>query len=362
MTKRTWAPGDERRAQIVHATLELLAEQPLHEVTTRQIARRVGLTQPGLFRHFRSREGLLLAAIAHTRGDLEEMAEGLLRDAPTALDGLKTLARVLLGHVEAHPGVPRLLMSPDVSVGGGAVRTALRGLVSMQRSLVAALVEEAVSDGALGGGVDAVRAATGFVSLVQGAVVQWQLEGRAGCLTAEADPLVALWLDGVRGGAVTRVSPSADAPAPTARLLLVDARPILAGGADPLEAILGAVDQVGSGGAVMVIAPFRPRPLLALLERTGHAVEDREAEPGTWVVEVVVGGGCGVLDLLDLEPPEPLQRILEEVEQLEPGDILVARTPRNPRMLLPRLVDRGVEHAVVEAPDGTALLRVERPA
>ena len=69
-----------------------------------------------------------------------------------------------------------------------------------------------------------------------------------------------------------------------------------------------------------------------------------------------------MLDLLDLEPPEPLQRILEEVEQLEPGDILVARTPRNPRMLLPRLVDRGVEHAVVEAPDGTALLRVERPA
>ena len=363
MTKRIRASGDERRAQIIGATLALLAELPLHQVTTRRIARRIGVSQPALFRHFRSRDGLLLAAVAHTRGELEGLAEGLLREAPSAFEGLRALARGLLAHVEAQPGVPRLLMSPDVTLAPSddPVRLALRGLVAMQRALVAALVGQAVTEGALEEDVDPVRAATGFVSLVQGAVLQWQLEGRGGSLADEAAPLMALWLDGVRGGAAPRATPDNGGESAGARARRVDARPLLAAGTDPLEVVLGAVDGVGTGGVVMVVAPFQPRPLLALLERMGHGVEDREALPGVWVVEVVVGGALGIVDLRGLEPPEPLQRILEAVERLDAGEIYVARTPRSPRMLLPRLAERGVAFAVLEAPDASALLHVERP-
>jgi len=68
-----------------------------------------------------------------------------------------------------------------------------------------------------------------------------------------------------------------------------------------------------------------------------------------------------VLDLRDLEAPEPLQRILEACAALAPGASLAARTPRYPEMLLPQLERRGLAWRVVEEPDGSGLVRVRRP-
>ena len=70
-----------RREQIVVATLELLGSTPLGDLTTRQIAKRIQVSQPALFRHFRSREQLLVAVVEHARASLGELAAAVLTRA-----------------------------------------------------------------------------------------------------------------------------------------------------------------------------------------------------------------------------------------------------------------------------------------
>ena len=69
-----------------------------------------------------------------------------------------------------------------------------------------------------------------------------------------------------------------------------------------------------------------------------------------------------VLDLRGLEAPEPFERILLACAELAPGHGFVALTPRLPRMLLPRLVQRGLEFDATEEADGTGRVTVRRPA
>jgi hypothetical protein len=66
-------------------------------------------------------------------------------------------------------------------------------------------------------------------------------------------------------------------------------------------------------------------------------------------------------DLRDLEAPQPMERILTATAKLAPGGTYAARVPRYPRLLLPRLEERGLLYEVVEEPDGTALVHVRRP-
>jgi len=67
-------------------------------------------------------------------------------------------------------------------------------------------------------------------------------------------------------------------------------------------------------------------------------------------------------DLRDLEAPEPMERILAATARLAPGEAYSAHVPRYPRLLLPRLEERGLLYEVVEEPDGTALVHVRRPS
>src|SRR5690606_4371077 len=67
-------------------------------------------------------------------------------------------------------------------------------------------------------------------------------------------------------------------------------------------------------------------------------------------------GDVVVLDVRYLEPPEPMVRTLEALEQLPAGATLVHINVRVPRFLLPRLEERGFTYEVRE--QGPELVRV----
>lgn len=70
----------------------------------------------------------------------------------------------------------------------------------------------------------------------------------------------------------------------TSRAHVVDARPILAAGGEPFDAIMDAAAQVGPDEVLVVWAPFEPVPLEGVLAEQGFSFVADEVEPGTWRV------------------------------------------------------------------------------
>lgn len=56
-------PGDERKNQIVEATLKLVARCGVQGTTLHRIAKEVGVTHPALYAHFENRREILIAAL-----------------------------------------------------------------------------------------------------------------------------------------------------------------------------------------------------------------------------------------------------------------------------------------------------------
>ncbi|WP_135822818.1 DUF2249 domain-containing protein [Halostella litorea] len=62
------------------------------------------------------------------------------------------------------------------------------------------------------------------------------------------------------------------------------------------------------------------------------------------------------LDARELPPPQPLQRTLELLPELDDGTVLVQFNDRAPQHLYPKLADRGYEYETVgEDPVVTAI-------
>ncbi|MBP0458347.1 TetR/AcrR family transcriptional regulator [Streptomyces montanisoli] len=57
------ARSEERRAEILRATIEVIAERGYRGTTLGAVAERVGLTQQGLLHHFPTKEALLVAVL-----------------------------------------------------------------------------------------------------------------------------------------------------------------------------------------------------------------------------------------------------------------------------------------------------------
>lgn len=138
----------------------------------------------------------------------------------------------------------------------------------------------------------------------------------------------------------------------------LDVRPMLAAGVEPFQAIMSAVEGLGPGEGLTLFAPFRPVPLFTVMERKGFDHEVSELGGGDFEVRFVPRNAPVIaseevesetdwpepvrsFDLSDLDPPQPMVRILAELESMAPGEVMFAVLAREPLFLFPELSKRG---------------------
>ncbi|MDP1900657.1 MAG: TetR/AcrR family transcriptional regulator [Rubrivivax sp.] len=194
---QTRLPTEERQAAIVAAALHLARELSPALITTSDIAAAVGVTQGALFKHFATKDAIWLAVVKWVRGHMLEALEGAAVASPTPLDALGAVFQAHVNFVVAHPGVPRFifyeLQQPADSVAKQEVRATLQGY----RKLLMSLLGAAVAQGQLPADLDQEAAATLFVGIVQGLVMQSILTGKPAAMRAQAGRVFAIFLRGL---------------------------------------------------------------------------------------------------------------------------------------------------------------------
>ncbi|MBW2461878.1 MAG: TetR/AcrR family transcriptional regulator [Deltaproteobacteria bacterium] len=356
------SPPSPRKAQITEAALELLADTPMHALRTRQIARHVGVSQPALFRHFRSRDAILEAVVDLLRERLSAAVVTLLEGTPAPLDRARGLVGLLFEHATRDPGLVRLILAEGVGNDEGVYHASLAHLVSMQRSFFTTFVRRARERGEVASNVDPDVASQLIMALIQGTLLEWARGRRIDALESWAPRVSSSWEAGLGPGNVVygAAGLAAVPEAPDLRLALLDVRPILDAGDDPLGAIRSMLGRLSPDGMAVVQAPFAPRPLRTLLIEEGYRAEIEELGDREFQVTILGPDAADLIDLTSLEAPLPLERVLAATTTLEPGATAHFRTPMVPRILLPRLAERGVEHEACKQLDGRGLLTIWR--
>lgn len=156
----------------------------------------------------------------------------------------------------------------------------------------------------------------------------------------------------------------------------LDVRPILRSGGEPFQMIMEVVDALEPHQGLRLFAPFKPAPLFRVLGSKGFTPEAKELTDGEWEVlfhrseadEAGTGDASAAtpaagdapwpepvqhMDNRDLDPPEPMVRILAAIETLAAGEVLSALLCREPVFLFPELTKRGHQWRGSFEPDGT---------
>ncbi|MCP2014701.1 AcrR family transcriptional regulator [Deinococcus sp. HSC-46F16] len=99
------------RRLLTQALIDLSAERPLEAITVRDLTERAEVGYATFFRHYASIEELLRGAVDDLRAELLGLLPPLAGDAP------EQAGAVVFRHVQAQPGLYRLLLGTDRSHG-----------------------------------------------------------------------------------------------------------------------------------------------------------------------------------------------------------------------------------------------------
>jgi uncharacterized protein (DUF2249 family) len=169
------------------------------------------------------------------------------------------------------------------------------------------------------------------------------------------------------------------------RTVTLDVREDIRNGREPFAKILQTVAGLKDDEQLLLIAPFEPAPLYAVLAKQGYSHRPRLTPTGDFEVlftrgiddparpettpapspppldsqpRACTGTPVVEVDARGLEPPQPLVKILEALATLPEGARLRARTDRRPMHLYAQLEERGYVGESEEQRDGSFVTHV----
>lgn len=189
--------ADERRAATVQAVVDLAAERNPSDITTTAIAQRMGLTQGALFRHFPTKEAILLAVMSWVT---ERLLARVDKAAEGAASPVAVLEAVFMTHVDfvtEHPGVPRIIFGELQRPGETPPKQMVQSSIRCYGERLRRQIEAGKALGELDAGLDVDAAATLFIGTIQGLVMQSLLAGDVARIRRDAPGVFAIYRRGI---------------------------------------------------------------------------------------------------------------------------------------------------------------------
>jgi AcrR family transcriptional regulator len=205
MRKRLGA--EERREEIINVTLALAARQGVDDVTTEDMAREMGVTQGAVFRHFPSKDAIWLAVMQWVRDRVMDVLDRAAEQGRDPLDALQRMFFAHIGFISGHPAIPRLLMSDHLHGRSPALRQLVSEIMLGFEEKIAGLIRDAQDQGLARSNLDAHAAATLYLGMIQGLVLQTSILRGRRSLAAEAARTFPVFLQAILPPASEGTSP-----------------------------------------------------------------------------------------------------------------------------------------------------------
>jgi len=162
----------DRRKDIVKAILTLAFEVGPDAVSTSLIAKRLGVSQPALYKHFKTKDAIWLVASE----ELSERIAANVRDCiASPLPHDRRLRDLLLRHlafIQEVPALPDIMVMRHASPSHQIIRQRLQTKMAQLRAVMVDLIQQAQNCGTLRDDIAATDIATLIIGVVQGLVLR----------------------------------------------------------------------------------------------------------------------------------------------------------------------------------------------
>jgi Transcriptional regulator len=140
-------PTEIRQEEIKRAFLEIVDSEGLHNLSTRKLAEKVGVTEGALFRHFKSKRDIVLSIV----DSVEQVLMNSLQNIAMSNGSSKErLFKFLCAHVKyliENSGITMLLFSEAAHSNDPELKARMLNILNLQRQLAKKIIQDGIVSG-----------------------------------------------------------------------------------------------------------------------------------------------------------------------------------------------------------------------
>ncbi len=138
---------DVRQEQIKKAVLDIIADEGLHNISTRNLAKKIGLTEGAIFRHFQTKRDIIKGIMDDVENNLIGSLKNIVLKPDKAEDKMFKYLCQNVKYLKENRGITILLFSEATHLGDKQLKEKLNQILSEQKQFIIKIVKDGIAEG-----------------------------------------------------------------------------------------------------------------------------------------------------------------------------------------------------------------------
>jgi TetR/AcrR family transcriptional regulator, fatty acid metabolism regulator protein len=178
-----------RQQDIVSAAIHIIASEGYKDLTTKNLARQLKLTEAALYRHFASKKELIITILEHFSRESRQVLK-LIHEADTGpMERVKAFVMNRYVTFSSDPDLAQVMFSDELLSHDPSFAKYMQEIMHSHRDEVIADIKEAQATGLVAMDLDPIQLFRIIIGSMRLLVSQWNFSGHSFDLVAEGGEL-----------------------------------------------------------------------------------------------------------------------------------------------------------------------------
>ncbi len=180
----------DRQREIADAALDLIHEKGIQGLTIKNLAARIGVTEPAIYRHYENKIHILTTILEVFRTNTIRIFESGLNENSHTLDKIERLFGSHFRYIAGKPSVASVIFSEEIFKNEPELIRSINDVIGHNQEMLVAMIRNGQQKGELRKDLPAEHLALVIMGSLRLFVKKWQLSGFSFDLVREGSALI----------------------------------------------------------------------------------------------------------------------------------------------------------------------------
>ena len=180
----------ERQKEIVEAALELITKKGIQGLTIKNLAKKIGITEPAIYRHYDNKIHILIAVLDLFKSNTEKIFEKELNNDNKAIDKIEHLFTKHFNSFSATPSLVSVIFSEEIFRNEPRLIEKISEVIDKNDKILTSIIIDGQKNGEIRTDIEAKHLSTMIMGTLRLFVKKWQFSAYSYNLPREGQKLV----------------------------------------------------------------------------------------------------------------------------------------------------------------------------
>ena len=180
----------ERQKEIVEAALELITIKGIQGLTIKNLAKKIGISEPAIYRHYDNKIHILIAILEFFKSNTEQIFKKELNNDNKAIDKIEHLFTKHFNSFSATPSLVSVIFSEEIFRNEPILIEKISEVIDKNDKILTSIIISGQKSGEIRNDIEAKHLSTIIMGTLRLFVNKWQFSAYSYNLPKEGKKLV----------------------------------------------------------------------------------------------------------------------------------------------------------------------------